>query len=107
MAAIRFASGLKIGFPCQSAVFLGAAANCSGQRETWPRARKRAVRDAKHGTGWLEQAVSDAPRFSFRIPQCERGLKALSNRHTIRETSTVAKREGHPMRSDPEASKVG
>ena len=28
------------------------------------------------------------PRFSFRIPQCDRGLEALSNYHTIRETST-------------------
>ena len=28
------------------------------------------------------------PRFSFRVPQCERGLEALSNYHTIRETSS-------------------
>ena len=34
------------------------------------------------------------PRFSFRIPQCERGLEALSNYHTIRESSTgIAKDE--------------
>jgi hypothetical protein len=34
------------------------------------------------------------PRFSFRVPQCERGLEALSNYHTIRETSTgIAKDE--------------
>jgi hypothetical protein len=34
------------------------------------------------------------PRFSFRIPQCERGLEALSNYHTMRETSTgIAKDE--------------
>src|SRR5262245_66594527 len=26
------------------------------------------------------------PRFSIRIPQCERGLEALSNYHTIRES---------------------
>jgi hypothetical protein len=28
------------------------------------------------------------PRFSFRIPHCERGLEALSNYHSIRATST-------------------
>ena len=28
------------------------------------------------------------PRCSFRIPQCERGLEALCNYHTVRETST-------------------
>jgi nucleoid-associated protein YgaU len=28
------------------------------------------------------------PRFSFRIPACERGLEALSNYHTARTTST-------------------
>jgi hypothetical protein len=34
------------------------------------------------------------PRFSFRIPQCERGLEALSNYHTVRETSTgIARNE--------------
>jgi hypothetical protein len=33
------------------------------------------------------------PRFSFRIPQCERGLEALSNYHTIRETSTGVARD--------------
>jgi hypothetical protein len=34
------------------------------------------------------------PRFSFRVPQCERGLEALSNYRTIRETSTgIAKDE--------------
>ena len=33
------------------------------------------------------------PRFSFRIPQCERGLEALSNYHTIRETSTGIARD--------------
>ena len=37
------------------------------------------------------------PRFSFRVPQCERGLEALSNYHTIRETSTgIAKDEPVP-----------
>jgi hypothetical protein len=33
------------------------------------------------------------PRFSFRIPQCERGLEALSNYHTIRESSTGIARD--------------
>lgn len=34
------------------------------------------------------------PRFSFRVPQCERGLEALSNYHTTRESSTgIAKDE--------------
>jgi hypothetical protein len=34
------------------------------------------------------------PRFSFRVPQCEKGLEALSNYHTIRESSTgIAKDE--------------
>src|SRR5262245_16577913 len=34
------------------------------------------------------------PRFSFRVPECERGLEALSVYHTIRETSTgIAKDE--------------
>jgi hypothetical protein len=33
------------------------------------------------------------PRFSFRIPQCERGLEALSNYHTVRETSTGIARD--------------
>ena len=33
------------------------------------------------------------PRFSFRIPECERGLEALSNYHTIRETSTGVARD--------------
>ena len=34
------------------------------------------------------------PRFSFRIPQCERGLEALSNYHTVREsTSGIARDE--------------
>jgi hypothetical protein len=33
------------------------------------------------------------PRFSFRTPQCERGLEALSNYHTIRETSTGIARD--------------
>ena len=28
------------------------------------------------------------PRFSFRIPQCDRGLEALSNYHARRETSS-------------------
>ena len=28
------------------------------------------------------------PRFSFRAPECERGLEALCAYHTIRETST-------------------
>jgi hypothetical protein len=32
-------------------------------------------------------------RFSFRIPQCERGLEALCNYHTIRETSTGIARD--------------
>jgi hypothetical protein len=33
------------------------------------------------------------PRFSFRQPQCERGLEALSNYHTVRETSTGIARD--------------
>jgi hypothetical protein len=33
------------------------------------------------------------PRFSFRIPQCERGLEALSNYHTVRESSTGIARD--------------
>ena len=33
------------------------------------------------------------PRLSFRIPQCERGLEALSNYHTVRETSTGIARD--------------
>ncbi|MGB7789571.1 MAG: hypothetical protein WBL39_00030, partial [Terrimicrobiaceae bacterium] len=33
------------------------------------------------------------PRFSFRIPQCERGLEALSNYHTTRETTTGIARD--------------
>jgi hypothetical protein len=33
------------------------------------------------------------PRFSFRIPQCDRGLEALSNYHTVRETSTGIARD--------------
>jgi hypothetical protein len=33
------------------------------------------------------------PRFSFRLPQCERGLEALCNYHTIRETSTGLARD--------------
>jgi hypothetical protein len=33
------------------------------------------------------------PRFSFRVPQCERGLEALSSYHTIRETSTGIARD--------------
>ena len=33
------------------------------------------------------------PRFSFRIPQCERGLEALSNYRTVRETSTGIARD--------------
>jgi hypothetical protein len=28
------------------------------------------------------------PRFTFRIPACERGLEAISNYHTVRTTST-------------------
>ena len=28
------------------------------------------------------------PRFSFRVPECERGLEALCGYHTVRETST-------------------
>ena len=28
------------------------------------------------------------PRFTFRIPACERGLEAVSNYHTVRTTST-------------------
>jgi hypothetical protein len=28
------------------------------------------------------------PRFTFRIPACERGLEALCNYHTVRTTST-------------------
>ena len=33
------------------------------------------------------------PRFSFRIPQCERGLEALSNYRTVRETSSGIARD--------------
>jgi hypothetical protein len=33
------------------------------------------------------------PRFSFRLPQCERGLEALSNYHSLRETSTGIARD--------------
>ncbi|HEY5742078.1 MAG TPA: hypothetical protein VIS99_06005 [Terrimicrobiaceae bacterium] len=33
------------------------------------------------------------PRFSFHIPQCERGLEALSNYRTVRETSTGIARD--------------
>ena len=33
------------------------------------------------------------PRFQFRIPQCDRGLEALSNYHTVRETSTGIARD--------------
>jgi hypothetical protein len=33
------------------------------------------------------------PRFSFRIPQCERGLEALCNYHTVRESSTGIARD--------------
>jgi hypothetical protein len=33
------------------------------------------------------------PRFSFRLPQCERGLEALCNYHTIRETPTGIARD--------------
>jgi hypothetical protein len=33
------------------------------------------------------------PRFSFRLPQCERGLEALCNYHTVRETSTGIARD--------------
>jgi hypothetical protein len=33
------------------------------------------------------------PRFSFRVPECERGLEALSNYHTVRETSTGIARD--------------
>jgi hypothetical protein len=42
----------------------------------------------------INRLRSMLPRFSFRVPQCERGLEALSNYHTIRETSTgIAKDE--------------
>jgi hypothetical protein len=42
----------------------------------------------------INKLRSILPRFSFRVPQCERGLEALSNYHTIRETSTgIAKDE--------------
>jgi hypothetical protein len=33
------------------------------------------------------------PRFSFRVPQCERGLEALCNYRTMRETSTGLARD--------------
>jgi hypothetical protein len=33
------------------------------------------------------------PRFSFRVPECERGLEALNVYHTIRETSTGIARD--------------
>ena len=34
------------------------------------------------------------PTFSFRMPQCERGLQALCSYRTMRETSTGLAREG-------------
>ena len=33
------------------------------------------------------------PRFSFRVPECERGLEALCAYHTVRETSTGMARD--------------
>jgi hypothetical protein len=33
------------------------------------------------------------PRFSFRLPHCERGIEMLCNYHTIRETSTGIARD--------------
>ena len=33
------------------------------------------------------------PRFSFRVPECERGLEALCAYHTVRETSTGIARD--------------
>ena len=33
------------------------------------------------------------PRFSFRLPHCERGIEALCNYHTIRETPTGIARD--------------
>ena len=33
------------------------------------------------------------PRFSFRVPECERGLEALFAYHTVRETSTGIARD--------------
>jgi hypothetical protein len=33
------------------------------------------------------------PRFSFRLPHCERGLEALSNYHSLGETSTGIARD--------------
>jgi hypothetical protein len=38
-----------------------------------------------HGEGRLRQIL---PRFTFRIPACERGLEALCNYHTVCTTST-------------------
>jgi hypothetical protein len=34
---------------------------------------------------WISQLL---PRFTFRIPACERGLEALCNYHSVRTTST-------------------
>ena len=33
------------------------------------------------------------PRFSFRVPECERGLEALCAYHTVRETATGIARD--------------
>ena len=39
------------------------------------------------------KAVPRTPRFSFRVPECERGLEALCAYHTVRETSTGIARD--------------
>ena len=57
----------------------------------WPTAgRVPRTQDIWVGINRLRQML---PRFSFRIPQCDRGLEALSNYHTVRETSTGIARD--------------
>jgi phage terminase large subunit len=43
------------------------------------------IHDIWIGINRLRQML---PRFTFRIPACERGLEALGNYHTTRTTST-------------------
>ena len=45
----------------------------------------RRTHDIWIGINRLRQIL---PRFTFRIPACERGLEAVSNYHTVRTTST-------------------
>jgi hypothetical protein len=47
--------------------------------------RGRSPRSWPHRTPRLPQILT---RFTFRIPVCERGLKALCNYHTVHTTST-------------------